>query len=196
MPTNKEFSGRLLTLIVFNQFTIPIWNFYHYWHRQPILMRWLCTIFQHDIILPEHDVIISHFGGGEGIIVGCCNPWRMKSVIEQPKLTWWSFQSVNSISVCHPNVLGLNSRSSFFPIQSIGLSLVQLLLHHRLLDSIPSLSIIYKPHPEWVVAAQCWEEILLHHNAKIVERYNKYTHNFPPLQAGDTIAIQSPLNQT
>ena len=38
-------------------------------------------------------------------------------------------------------------------------------------------------------------EILHHCNAKIVERYNKYTHNLPSLQVGDTIAIQSPLNQ-
>ena len=37
------------------------------------------------------------------------------------------------------------------------------------------------------------KEILHHHNAKIVERYNKYTHNLLPLQAGDTIAIQSKM---
>ena len=30
---------------------------------------------------------------------------------------------------------------------------------------------------------------------KIVERYNKYIHKFLPLQTGDTVAIQSPLNQ-
>ena len=52
---------------------------------------------------------------------------------------------------------------------------------------------LYKPHPEWVAAAQCCEEILHHRNAKIAERYNKYTHNFPPLLAGYTITIQSPL---
>ena len=28
----------------------------------------------------------------------------------------------------------------------------------------------------------------------MVERCNKYIHNLPPLQAGDTVAIQSPLN--
>ena len=53
---------------------------------------------------------------------------------------------------------------------------------------------LYKPHSKWVAAAQCWEEILFHHNAKIVERYNKYTHNLPLLQADDTVAIQSPLD--
>ena len=80
------------------------------------------------------------------------------------------------------------------PIQSIGLSPAQLLLHHRLQDSIPAQPILYKPHSEWVEAAQCRKEILHHHNAKRVERYNKYTHNLLPLQAGDTVAIQSPLN--
>ena len=65
----------------------------------------------------------------------------------------------------------------------------QLLLHCWLSDSIPSQPIFYKPHPKWVVVAQHSEEILHHHNSKIVERYNKYIHNFAPLQAGDTVAI-------
>lgn len=81
------------------------------------------------------------------------------------------------------------------PIQSIGLSPAQLLLHRQLRDSIPSQPILYKPHPEWVSAAQHREEMLYHRNAKIVERYNKYTHNLPPLQAGDTVAIQNPVNR-
>ena len=83
------------------------------------------------------------------------------------------------------------------PIQSIDLSPAQLLLHRRLRDSIPPQPILYKPHPEWVSAAQRREEMLHHRNAKIVERYNKYTqytHNLPPLQDGDTVAIQSPIN--
>ena len=80
------------------------------------------------------------------------------------------------------------------PIQSIGQSPVQRLLHHWLHDSIPSQPILYKPHLKWVEVAQICEEILHHHNAKIVERYNKYTHNLLPLQADHTKAIQSPLN--
>ena len=47
--------------------------------------------------------------------------------------------------------------------------------------------------PNVVVAAQNRKEILHHRNEKI-ERYNKYIHNLPPLQADDTVAIQSPLN--
>ena len=37
-------------------------------------------------------------------------------------------------------------------------------------------------------------EILHHGNVKMVEMYNRYTHNLCPFQAGDTLAIQSPLN--
>ena len=75
------------------------------------------------------------------------------------------------------------------PIQSIGQSPVQLLLHHQHHDSIPSQPIFYKPHPEWVVVVQCHKKIFHYRNAKIVESYNKYTHNLPPLQTGDTVAI-------
>ena len=46
------------------------------------------------------------------------------------------------------------------PIQGIGLSPAQLLLHCRLRDSIPSQPFLYKPHPEWIAAAQRREEIL------------------------------------
>ena len=79
-------------------------------------------------------------------------------------------------------------------IQSIGLSLAQLLLHRRLWDSIPALPILYKPHPGWVVAAQPREEILHLCNTKIIGRYNKCMHNLPLLQACDTVVIQSPLS--
>ena len=80
------------------------------------------------------------------------------------------------------------------PIQSISLSPAQLFVHRRLHDSIPSQPILYKPHPEWISVVQRRKEMLHHCNAKIVERYNRYTHNLPPLQAGDTVAIQSPIN--
>ena len=82
------------------------------------------------------------------------------------------------------------------PIQSIGLLPAQLLLHRRLRDSIPSQPILDKPHPEWVSAAHRYEEMLHHPNAKIVDGYNKYTHNLPPLQDGDTVAIQSLINHS
>ena len=81
------------------------------------------------------------------------------------------------------------------PIQGIGLSPAQLLLHRRLRDSIPSQPFLYKPHPEWIAAAQRRELILQKRNAKLVERYNRHTHNLCPLQAGDTVTIQNPLNR-
>ena len=46
------------------------------------------------------------------------------------------------------------------------------LLHPRLRDSIPLQPFLYKPHPEWIAAAQCREEILHKRNAKLVEIYN------------------------
>ena len=63
------------------------------------------------------------------------------------------------------------------------------------LDSIPSQPFLYKPHPEWIAAAQRREEILHKRNAKLIERYNRHTHNLCPLQAGDTVTIQNPLNR-
>ena len=80
------------------------------------------------------------------------------------------------------------------PIQGIGLSPAQLLLHHRLQNSIPLQPFLYKPHPEWIAAVQRLEEILHKRNAKLVEKYNRHTYNLCPLQAGDTVTIQNPLN--
>ena len=57
------------------------------------------------------------------------------------------------------------------PIQGIGLSPAQLLLHCWLHDSIPTEPILYKPHAEWAVAAQHRKKILHYHNAIIVEKY-------------------------
>ena len=68
----------------------------------------------------------------------------------------------------------------------MSLSPEQLPLYRRLWDSMPAQPILYKPHPEWVVVAQCCKKILHHHSAKIVEMYNKYSHSLTPLQAGDT----------
>ena len=74
------------------------------------------------------------------------------------------------------------------PIQGIGLSPAQQLLR----DSIPSQPFLYKPHPEWIAAAKRHEEILRKRNAKMVETYNRYTHNLCPLQAGDTVDHSKP----
>ena len=55
------------------------------------------------------------------------------------------------------------------PIEGIGLSLVRLLLHHQLCNSIPSQPTLYKPHPELVTAAQCRDELLHHQNSRKVQ---------------------------
>ena len=52
------------------------------------------------------------------------------------------------------------------PIQGIGLSLAQLLLHRRLHDPILSQPTLYKPHPELVATAQRRDELLHHRNSK------------------------------
>ena len=70
------------------------------------------------------------------------------------------------------------------PIQGIGLSPAQLLLHHRLRDPIPSQPTLYKLHLEKLAAAQRRDELLHHRNSKIVERYNRHTHNLSRLQTG------------
>ena len=79
-------------------------------------------------------------------------------------------------------------------IQGIGLSLAQLQLHCQLCDSIPSQPTLYKLHPRWVAATQCRNELFHHRNTKIIERYNRCTHNLSPLQTGNTVTIQSTLN--
>ena len=93
---------------------------------------------------------------------------------------------------CCPSIL----QYKITPINSIGQSPAQLLSHHWLHNSILSQPILYKPHLEWVAVALCHKEILHLCNAKIVESYNRYTHNLSPLRAGDTVAVQSPLNCT
>ena len=62
---------------------------------------------------------------------------------------------------------------------------------------IPSLhsQLLYKPHPEWIAAAQHRNQLLHHRNSEIVEKYNRHTHNLSPLQTSDTVAIQSPLTR-
>ena len=79
------------------------------------------------------------------------------------------------------------------PIQCIGLSPAQLLLHRRLQDFIPSHPHLYKPHPEWIAAAPKCEKTLSKHNADLIKRYNCTAHALSPLHKGDTVSIPSEL---
>ena len=81
------------------------------------------------------------------------------------------------------------------PIQGIGLSPAQLLLHRRLKDSIPAQPSLYKPHPEWIKAAEQREEMLAQRNQKLSERYNISAHSLPHLSEGDRVAIQNQTNK-
>ena len=78
------------------------------------------------------------------------------------------------------------------PIQGIGLSPAQLLLHRHLWDYIPSHPHLYKPHPEWITAAQKREKTLSKCNADLIKRYNCTAHALSPLRKGDTVSIQNP----
>ena len=77
------------------------------------------------------------------------------------------------------------------PIQGIGLSPAQLLLHRQLRDCIPSHPILYKPHKEWLIAGYEREKMLSERNAKLVLEYNKSAHHLPPLMVGDNVVIQN-----
>ena len=81
------------------------------------------------------------------------------------------------------------------PIQGIGLSPAQLLLHRRLKDSIPAQPSLYKPHPEWMKAAEQRDEMLAYRNQKLSERYNISAHSLPHLSEGDRVAIQNQTNK-
>ena len=76
------------------------------------------------------------------------------------------------------------------PIQGLGLSPAQLLLHRQLRDCIPAHPSLYKPHKEWVTAGYQREAMLSKRNAKLHLEYDKHTRNLPQFQLGDHIVLQ------
>lgn len=81
------------------------------------------------------------------------------------------------------------------PIQGLGFSPAQLLLHRHLRDAIPTRPRLYRPHRDWVVAAQQREAALSSRNAKLVERYNQTAHPLSPFAVGDMVALQNKRNR-
>ena len=81
------------------------------------------------------------------------------------------------------------------PIQSVGLSPAQMLLHRHLCDFLPTHPSFYKPHAEWVNAAQKREEALAERNAALVEQYNCSVHSLPSVSVGSQVSIQNPRNK-
>ena len=80
------------------------------------------------------------------------------------------------------------------PIQNIGLSPTQLLLHRRLRDFVPSHPKLYKPHAEWIAAARNREKSLSQRNARLIEKYNRTAHTLCPLLKGQIVSIQCTNN--
>ena len=80
------------------------------------------------------------------------------------------------------------------PIQNIGLSPAQLLLHRRLRDFVPSHPTLYKPHAEWITAARNREKSLSQRNARLIEKYNRTAHTLRPLLKGQIVSIQCTNN--
>ena len=76
------------------------------------------------------------------------------------------------------------------PIQGLGLSPAQLLLHRQLRDCIPAHPSLYKPHKEWVTAGYQREAMLGKRNAKLQLEYDKHTRDLPQLQLGDYVVVQ------
>ena len=107
----------------------------------------------------------------------------------------WKYSPSPQGSLDNDNVARATLMYRNTPIQDIGLLQAQFLLHYRICDSIPSQPILYKQHTTWVAAAQRREEILHPRNAKMLERYNRYTHKIRPLPAGYTVDIQSSLSR-
>ena len=77
------------------------------------------------------------------------------------------------------------------PIQGIGLSPAQLLLHRQLRDCLPAHPIVYKPHKEWVRAGYQREQMLAKRNEKLAIEYNRTAHILSPLNVGDMIVLQN-----
>lgn len=77
------------------------------------------------------------------------------------------------------------------PIQGIGLSPAQMLLHRNLRDELPARPQYYKPHPEWVIAASHREKSLYKRDAKLIEGYNRHAHTLPNLSIGDEVTLQN-----
>ena len=81
------------------------------------------------------------------------------------------------------------------PIQGIGLSPAQLLLHRQLRDCLPTHPTLYRPHKEWVKAGYQREGMLAKRNEKLLADYNSKAHSLSPLSVGDMVVLQNHVNK-
>ena len=78
------------------------------------------------------------------------------------------------------------------PLQDIGLSPAQILLHRQLRDSIPSHPSHYKLHKDWIITAEQREKALSNRNHLLVEKYNCKARELLPFGVGTNVVVQGP----
>ena len=76
------------------------------------------------------------------------------------------------------------------PLQDIGLSPAQILLHHQFPDGIPSDPSHYKLHKDWIITAEQREKALSKCNPLLVEKYNCKVRQLLPCGAGTNVVVQ------
>ena len=81
------------------------------------------------------------------------------------------------------------------PMQGIGLSPAQMLLHRQLRDCLPSHPELYKPHKDWITAGYQREQMLAKRNHRLIFDYNRNAHCLSPLLVGDEVMIQDQTNK-
>ena len=118
--------------------------------------------------------------------------WKIKqsSLSNQPKESFGNTAQGRSLDNDHTARVILQYRNT--PIQNIAMSPAQLLLHRWLRDFIPSQPTIFKPHANWIATTQNHNVSLSHPNTRLIERYNRITHNLCPLQKEQIVAIEWP----
>ena len=81
------------------------------------------------------------------------------------------------------------------PIQGVGLSPAQLLLHRQLRDCLPAHPSLYKPHKDWVTAGFQREALFSKRNAQLELDYNQGTKQLAPLRARERVALQDHVSK-
>ena len=76
------------------------------------------------------------------------------------------------------------------PLPDCNLSPAQILLHRQLRDKIPSHPSHYKPHADWLIAAEQRAESHQKRNQVIVDKHNLKARELLPLPVGSEVIIQ------
>ena len=76
------------------------------------------------------------------------------------------------------------------PIQELGLSPAQILLHRQLRDSIPARPMHYRLHKDWIISAEERERAFAKRNQGIKNSYNEHSLPLSPLNIQTAVQIQ------